>query len=394
MITLPLAHPMADLATTGGKGSSLATLVRAGLPVPPGFHVTTQAYRAYVATHDLQAQIVGADEQGVAKLFTTHPMPEEIAGPIREAYAALGAPAVAVRSSATAEDLPDASFAGQQDTILDVRGADAVLDAVRRCWASLWTDRAVAYREREGIEPDDVALAVVVQELVDADAAGVLFTADPVTGATDRMIVNATWGLGESLVSGSVTPDELVLDAATGAVRTRRTGDKATMTVRTEGAPHEVPVPAEKRAADVLDDAAAAELAELGRRIAAHYGRPMDVEWTRAGGAFAIVQARPITGLRDIWNDSLAGDYLWTNTNLGEAIPDVMTPLTWSLVRIFMEHAMATMSLPDFRGYGMIGGRFYLELQPVRRRWPARSGCRRSASAPSPRTSSAGFPTA
>jgi pyruvate,water dikinase len=214
VITLPLAHPMADLATTGGKGCSLATLVRAGLPVPPGFHVTTQAYRAYVATHDLQAQIVGTDEQGVAKLFATHPMPEEIAGPIREAYAALGAPAVAVRSSATAEDLPDASFAGQQDTILDVRGADAVLDAVRRCWASLWTDRAVAYREREGIEPDDVALAVVVQELVDADAAGVLFTADPVTGATDRMIVNATWGLGESLVSGSVTPDELVLDAA------------------------------------------------------------------------------------------------------------------------------------------------------------------------------------
>src|SRR5690606_10287304 len=125
------------------------------------------------------------------------------------------------------------------------------------------------------IDPADVALAVVVQELVDADAAGVLFTADPVSGAPDRMIVNATWGLGESLVSGAVTPDVLVLDAATGAVRERRTGDKATMTVRTGGPPHEVPVAADRRTADVLDDAAAAELAALGRRIADHYGRPM-----------------------------------------------------------------------------------------------------------------------
>ena len=362
MITLPLADPSADLATTGGKGSSLATLVRAGLPVPPGFHVTTAAYRAYVALHHLQEKITAADERGVAELFAAHPVPEEIAGPIREAYARLGSPAVAVRSSATAEDLPEASFAGQQDTILDVRGAAAVLDAVRRCWASLWTDRAVAYREREGIDPSDVALAVVVQELVDAESAGVLFTADPVSAAPDRMIVNATWGLGESLVSGAVTPDELVLDAVTGAVRERRTGDKATMTVRGDGAPHEVPVPAQLRIAQVLDDAAAAELAALGRRIAAHYGRPMDVEWTRADGAFAIVQARPITGLRDIWNDSLSVDHLWTNTNLGEAVPDVMTPCTWSLMQIFMEHAMATATLPSARGYGIIGGRFYFDL--------------------------------
>lgn len=362
MITLPLADPSADLATTGGKGSSLATLVRAGLPVPPGFHITTVAYRTYVALHHLQEKILATDEQGVAELFAAHPVPEEIAGPIREAYARLGSPAVAVRSSATAEDLPEASFAGQQDTILDVRGADAVLDAVRRCWASLWTDRAVAYRQREGIDPSEVALAVVVQELVDADAAGVLFTADPVSAAPDRMILNATWGLGEALVSGAVTPDELVLDAATGAVRERHTGDKATMTVRGDGGTHEEPVPDGQRTAQVLDDAAAAELADLGRRIAAHYGRPMDVEWAWAHGAFAIVQARPITGLRDIWNDSLAVDHLWTNTNVGEAVPDVMTPCTWSLVQIFMEHAMATATLPSARGYGIVGGRFYLDL--------------------------------
>lgn len=352
----------ADLTTVGGKGESLARLTRAGLPVPPGFHVTTAAYRAFVAKHGLQERIVAGDEAAVAELFAAHEIPEDIAAPIRAAYAALGAPAVAVRSSATAEDLPGASFAGQQDTFLDISGDAAVLDAVRRCWASLWTDRAVAYRQRQGIAPADVALAVVVQELVDADAAGVLFTADPVTGTATTMIVNATWGLGESLVSGQVTPDELVLDAATGAVARRTTGDKAVCTVRTPGGTAEQPVPADRRTAPVLSDAQARELTGLGRRIATLYGRPMDVEWAMATGTFAIVQARPITGIRDPWNDSRTGDYLWTSTNLGEAIPDVMTPATWSLVQIFMQHAMATASLPDFRGYGVIGGRFYLNM--------------------------------
>jgi phosphohistidine swiveling domain-containing protein len=364
---LALDETCAALATVGGKGASLATLRRAGLPVPPGFHVTTAAYRRFVAHHGLQEGILDAagtvdGAARIAALFAAHDVPDEIAAPIRRAYAALGSPAVAVRSSATAEDLPGASFAGQQDTFLDVQGADAVVDAVRRCWASLWTARAIEYRRREGIDPADVALAVVVQELVDADAAGVLFTADPVTGATDRMVVNATWGLGESLVGGQVTPDELVLDAASGAVRERRTGEKDVMTVRTPDGPAERPVPDERRRAPVLDDAHAAALAALGRRIAAHYGRPMDVEWTLADGTFAIVQARPITGLRDPWNDSRGGDYLWTNTNLGEAIPDVMTPSTWSLVQLFMSRAMPTLSLPDLRGYGNVGGRFYLNM--------------------------------
>jgi rifampicin phosphotransferase len=333
-VTLPLDDPCADLATVGGKGESLAELVRAGLPVPPGFHVTTAAYRAFVQESGIEPT---ADD--VKAQFTAHPLPESIAAPIRDAYAALGEPAVAVRSSATAEDLPDASFAGQQDTFLDVRGADAVLDAVRRCWASLWNDRAVAYRAGHGID-GDVALAVVVQEMVAADAAGVLFTADPVSGADDAMVVDAVRGLGEALVSGDVTPDHLVVDAATGAVRERRTRDEP-----------------------VLDDAAVAELIGLGRRIVAHYGRPMDVEWARAGGRFAIVQARPITTIRDDpWNDSRGVDHLWTNTNLGEAVPDVVTPLTWSLLLVFMGQAMTTASVEGLRGYGRVGGRFYMDL--------------------------------
>jgi pyruvate,water dikinase len=345
------------LPQVGGKAANLGELIAAGFRVPSGFALTTAAYRRVAANLDLSDPARARDA-----LASAEP-PPGVAEALRAAYAALGTDApVAVRSSATAEDLPWASFAGQQDTYLNVVGADAVLDAVRRCWASLWTARAVEYRRREGIDPGEVALAVVVQELVDAEAAGVLFTADPVTGATDRMVVNAAWGLGESLVGGGVTPDELVLDAATGAVRSRRTGDKAVMTVRTPGGPAERPVPDDRRRAPVLDDARAAELAALGRRIAAHHGRPMDVEWTLAAGSFAVVQARPVTGLRDPWNDSRAGDRLWTNTNLGEAIPDVMTPATWSLVQLFMSRAMPTLSVRGYRAYGVVGGRWYMDL--------------------------------
>ncbi|MCF7553390.1 PEP/pyruvate-binding domain-containing protein [Pseudonocardia sp. WMMC193] len=333
---LPLASPEAVLATVGGKGASLARAARAGLPVPAGFHVTIAAHQAFRAR------------------------PDGVAAAIRAAYAELGAPAVAVRSSATAEDLPGLSFAGQQDTYLNVRGADAVLEAVQRCWASLGNARAVAYRARAGVA--DAEIAVVVQVLVAAEAAGVLFTADPVTGATDRMLVDAAWGLGESVVGGAVTPDSVVADAATGAVRERRTGDKAVRTVVTEAGTEERPVPDELRRAAVLDDVRIAELVALGRRVAELYGDPTDLEWALADGAFALLQARPITSVLDPWNDSRGRDHLWTNTNLGEALPGTPTPLTWSFIRIFSAHAMTTSALPGFEAYGRIGGRPYMDL--------------------------------
>jgi phosphoenolpyruvate synthase/pyruvate phosphate dikinase len=197
----------ADLDTVGGKAFSLMRLRAAGMPVPTGFVVTTAAYRAVVAARGLEDLLRDGSPEAIIAAFGAGEVPEEIAGPVRAAYRALGEPAVAVRSSATAEDLPELSFAGQQDSFLDVRGEHAVLDAVRRCWASLWTERAVAYRRRHGVDASGIALAVVVQELVDADAAGVLFTADPVTGAPDRMVVDATWGLGETLVGGRVTSE-------------------------------------------------------------------------------------------------------------------------------------------------------------------------------------------
>ncbi|MET1073353.1 MAG: PEP/pyruvate-binding domain-containing protein [Umezawaea sp.] len=333
---LAMADPAADLATAGGKGESLAKLTAAGLPVPPGFHVTTTAYREFLAANDLAAKVVGASEREVADLFAAAPLPSDIATAVTDAYAELGGGAVAVRSSATAEDLPDASFAGQQDTFLDVSGTSEVLDAVKRCWASLWTGRAVDYRARHGIAPADVAIAVVVQRMVPATAAGVLFTADPVTGARDRLVINAVRGLGEALVSGAADPQVVVLDD------------------------HGI---TERRGDPVLSDDLALVLAGFGRRIEELYGRPVDVEWAVRGDEVSIVQARPITvTAHEEWNTSLDGDYLWTCANLGEAIPGVMTPATWSLVRIFMSEVMSVPVLGGHPVEGNIGGRFYLNL--------------------------------
>jgi phosphohistidine swiveling domain-containing protein len=382
-LVLPLDDTAAPLALVGGKGASLARLAAAGLAVPRGFHVTTEAYRGFVGAGGLQERIVAAAARGtvdrpdtfeaaareIGSLFAERAMPVATAGEICAAYAAMGGePAVAVRSSATAEDLPGMSFAGQQESFLNIRGDAGLLDAVKRCWASLWTARAMDYRARHGIASGDVSLAVVVQELVPADAAGVLFTAHPVTGGGEQAHINAAWGLGEAVVGGKVTADAYVVDKATGNVDQQEIGDKAVMTVRTGGGTREEPVPAERRRLAVLDSGEAAELARLGVRIERLYGQPMDIEWARAEGRFFILQARPITGARartpvlETWNDSLAGDYLWTSTNLGEAIPDVMTPCTWSILERFMEDAMVARSIAGHRLCGNIGGRFYMNM--------------------------------
>jgi phosphohistidine swiveling domain-containing protein len=393
-LVLALKDASATLEQVGGKGASLARLASAGLPVPPGFHLTTAAYHRFVAENGLQepilaavsaittgqpAQLEGAS-QLIASLFAQHEMPVDIADAIRQAYKELPPMnrgttgedvAVAVRSSATAEDLPGMSFAGQQETYLNMQGEAMVLDAVKRCWASLWTARAIGYRARNHIAPTDVSLAIVVQQLVPADAAGILFTANPVTGARDRMIINAAWGLGEAIVAGQVTPDTIVVDKASGMVLEEQISKKDIMTVRTQTGTHEEPVPPEKRTRAVLTASQAVELARLGGQIENLYGLPMDIEWALYDDHFFIVQARPITTLHaqepvaEEWNDSLTCDYLWTNANLGEAVPDVMTPCTWSLIQIFMSEATSPMfakGIIEYRPIGNIGGRFYMNI--------------------------------
>jgi hypothetical protein len=366
----PLDAPALTLADAGGKGANLNALVRAGLPVPPGFVVLTAAYRVFVAAHDLapliEAQWAALDQTSAAAFeqasavlraaFDAAPFPAELAAPILAAYAALGdGVAVAVRSSATAEDLPDASFAGQQDTYLNIDGADALLDAVKRCWGSLWTARAMAYRARQGILPAQVSLAVVVQVMAPATAAGVLFTVNPVTGAADEMLINATWGLGEALVSGRVNPDEIVADKATGRIKQSTVGEKAIMTASTGAGVAEVAVAAAQRKQLALTPDQVAELAQLGRDLEALFGQAQDVEWAIAGDRVVLLQSRPVTTIAppaglpgdDAWPtlDGLAAQPFdfWTQQDLGERWPDPVTPLTWSISEHMTQVSMANM---------------------------------------------------
>jgi phosphoenolpyruvate synthase/pyruvate phosphate dikinase len=254
---LPLDSADATLALVGGKGASLARMATAGLPVPPGFHVTTAAYRRFVEANALQAVIAEATANAqpddpaslerasaaVRRLFRSGAVPEAVAAAIHAAYTSLGAaeptgaePALAVRSSATAEELPGLSFAGQYESYLNVRGESALLAAVRRCWASLWTVRAISYRLRNGIDQRAVAMAVVVQRLVPSEASGVLFTANPTTGDRDEVVINASFGLGESVVSGDVAPDRYVLSKSSREVKEVSIGAKESMVLVADGA--------------------------------------------------------------------------------------------------------------------------------------------------------------
>jgi phosphohistidine swiveling domain-containing protein len=344
-LVMALDDPGAGLEVAGGKGASLARLTRAGFRVPPGFIATTSAYLDFM------------ERGGQA-------MPAPTAAAIAAAYARLGDDVpVAVRSSATAEDLPGMSAAGQHDTYLNVRGEAAVLDAVKRCWASLWSARAIGYRARAGVEPGEVSMAVVVQRLVPAEAAGVMFTVDPVDGAPDRIVISANWGLGESVVAGDVTPDVAVVDRASGTLARYQLGSKETMTVAEGTGTRATGTPDALRSAAVLSPGQAGELARVGLAIEKLYGEPVDVEWALAAGELSVVQARPVTTpALEQWNDSLTGDYLWSNGNVGEALPDVTTPATWSLVELLMTRMTFPPSAPGYRGYGRIGGRFYANV--------------------------------
>ncbi|RSM89596.1 phosphoenolpyruvate synthase [Kibdelosporangium aridum] len=283
----------AMLATVGGKAANLGELTRAGLPVPPGFCITTDAYKEVAAL----AGVDGSHDAAKAReLILGTPIPGEISKAIVSAYENLGPDVpVAVRSSATAEDLPFASFAGQQDTYLNIVGADAVLDAVRRCWASLWTDRAYAYRATNEIDNRTVALAVVVQRMVQSEVAGVMFTANPVTGRRHEYVIDASPGLGEAVVSGAVNPDHFVVHDS--EIIDRRLGDKRVVIRSLPGGGTEH-IERESTTDACVTDAQVIALAELGERVERHYGSPQDTEWAiDADGELWLTQSRPITTL-------------------------------------------------------------------------------------------------
>jgi len=269
-----------DLPLAGGKGANLGELVRGGFPVPRGFVLTTEAYRAAVEPPDLILTFVNdAALEAAAVRIRAQIEGARVPDAVVEAYARLGSPVVAVRSSATAEDLPEASFAGQQDTYLGISGGPDLVAAVARCWASLWTARAMRYRAERGIDSAQVALAVVVQEMAPQEVAGVIFTANPLTGRRDELLVNAARGSGEALVSGEVVPDQWVARRPDGAVTSF--------------------IPARRGARrGSLSSDQVRELATLALRVEDHFGGiPQDVEWSYGDGRFHVLQSRPITTL-------------------------------------------------------------------------------------------------
>ncbi len=303
-----------DIGTVGGKGASLGEMTGAGLPVPPGFVVTAGTYRAFIEGTGIDGELFEAveidsdDSAALAeaeakaeKLILETEIPEDVRADILSAYDDLddGKAFVAVRSSATAEDLPSASFAGQQETFLNITRED-LIQRIKECWASLFTQRAIYYRNEQGFDHDIVDIAVVVQRMVDADKSGVMFTSHPSTGEA-KLIIEAAWGLGEAVVSGSVSPDNYVIDRETGEVLSATVADKKIEMVKDEetGQTIEREVPEDRRNVRVLDEDELGRLVELGERAETHYDEPQDVEWAIVDEEVFMLQSRPITTISE-----------------------------------------------------------------------------------------------
>ncbi len=375
------------LPLVGGKAAQLGELIRAGFTVPDGFCVTTTAYANVSTSAELDALLSRlravpptdtarqAALAAAARMAILHaPVPSDITAAIADAYQELvqNQPIpVAVRSSATAEDLPDASFAGQQETFLNIIGVAALLDAVRRCWASLWTDRAVSYRANHGIDPAAVRLAVVVQRMVDAQVAGVLFTANPLSGKRRQAVIDANPGLGEAVVSGATTPDHFVVNTQTGEIIERQVGDKRLVIRATAGGGTErIEQPAQQTAC--LTDTQVRALAALGGKVEAHFGMPQDIEWALdASDQVWLLQARPITTLFPLPAEAPATDeelrvYLSFTVQQGTYQP--FTPMGTSAIRVLASAITTLIGFPPqdpLHGPGFIteaASRIYLDV--------------------------------
>ena len=340
MIILPFGSAEATLEMAGGKGMNLARLTRTGFAVPPGFIISTNAYREFVDANrwlptilsgvaDLSAADAGAMERASSQIrvaFTAGKMPEELEAAIRAPYADLKNKPIAVRSSATAEDLPDLSFAGQQDTYLNVIGAEQLLEAVVNCWSSLWTARAIVYRIRNHVDHHEAALAVIVQEMVQSEASGVLFTANPLTGMRSESVIDATLGLGEALVSGQVEPDHYVVDTLNSRILAKTLGAKKISTRGKTGGGVEV-IEEEAESKQALSDAEIQELAAVGQQIQKEYGSPQDIEWAFAEKKLYILQSRAITSLYPLPNESIDPLVIWFSFGSVQGILGAITPL-------------------------------------------------------------------
>jgi len=356
-LALPFTDPAAcDKAIVGGKGASLAISTKAGLAVPQGFIVTASAYRKFARglspidmPEDGTMEAVEAWAERRRDEVARQALPQEITEAIAKELARFP-PSMrfAVRSSGTLEDLAEAAFAGQHDTYLGLEGSEAIIDAVLRCFASLWTGRAVSYRNRHGFAQADAAMAVVVQVMVDAEAAGVAFTIDPVGGRMDRVVIEAAWGLGETVVSGESETDQFIFDKASRGLVGSRIGHKPHALKLARSGTIRIETGAEADRASLTPEQAA-KVAELALAIEARNGFPQDIEWALAGGNIYLLQARPVTSIPE----------RWTRDESAERFPNPVTPLTWDMVEAgfheALSHSFEIMGLPPFKGkwFGM-----------------------------------------
>jgi pyruvate,water dikinase len=353
----PVLVDLAEAGSTapelvGGKAANLGELISSGARVPPGFCVTTRAY-ADVADQlglDQVIERLGNDHSVASEIramLANAAVPEELSSALIRAYAEMGPDvAVAVRSSATAEDLPHASFAGQQDTYLNVVGEQALLDAVRRCWSSLWTDRAVSYRTDNGVDHRSVRLAVVVQRMVDSASSGVLFTANPISGRRREAVIDANSGLGESVVSGAVDPDRFVVDTGSATITSRTLGTK-TVSVRSKPGGGTEAVAGDDTSAYTLTDDQVLALAELGDAAERHFGSPQDLEWAVDDeGTCWLTQSRPITTLFPLPPETAEGLRAYFSINVAQGVYRPITPMGASVLRHSIAGIMRRVGLP------------------------------------------------
>jgi phosphohistidine swiveling domain-containing protein len=360
-MTLAVPFDQADaglVSAVGGKGSNLIALTAAGFPVPPGFVVGADAYRQFLAGASwLAEELDRFDCERPENLYEQCralrgrlgkvPLPADVEEAIRAALARLGAApgdAFAVRSSSTFEDLAQAAFAGQHDTYLNVRGAEAIAGRVRDCFVSLWGDRAVLYRHRQGFRQQEACMAVVVQRQIACDRAGVAFSINPVSGRIDRLAIDANYGLGESVVSGECEVDHFELDKGSLAIVGRSVGRKDRMVAPTPVGVAEYAVRPDLADKPCLDDGEVLEIARLLRKVEEHYGWPQDIEWGWEGSKLWQFQSRPVTAFPP----------RWTRDESAERFPQVMTPLSWDFIRVAfrgsLAHSLALMGLPVLEG--------------------------------------------
>jgi len=385
VLILPFSDISAvDTPLVGGKGANLGEMTHAGFPIPFGFCLTTAAFQQFIesyaeaddiytlldtiTTDDVEnVRIVGLR---VRQALLEVPIPNDVADAVRQSWQEIGADhAYAVRSSATAEDLPDASFAGQQDTFLNIIGEAAMLDAIRRCWVSLFTDRAILYRCQNNFSHREVELSVVVQKMVMSEISGILFTADPLTGHRHTLTIDASFGLGEALVSGLVSPDAYRVDKRTRTILDRQIADKkiAIFPVKDGGTRQET-LSSALREQSVLADDQILALAKMGCQIESHYGIPQDIEWAIADGQIYLLQSRPITSLYPVDGLHSPDDSLHIFFSLGhqQSMTRAMAPLSMSSIQVLMPFGH-TENVYDNIYIRTCGGRMFADItMPLR----------------------------